>query len=244
MLLKKFGFIKRERCVLMKFERLIICGHSHFANELLANHIKLFSDISIKLFSGHEKLEHVDLQKDALVICDCDKIEPFDHCRKISMFSNLSGDAPSIVFINVDKSVDLCRELIQYNINGVLYIDDSVDTIKKAVETILKGDYWLSRKLLVGSLKSVRDGSIGDRKSRVTVLTVREQEILGLIAAGQSNQDISERLFISLSTVKTHISNIYKKIDATNRVQAILWAAEHLYSKHYDTSVSSFPAYN
>ena len=59
-------------------------------------------------------------------------------------------------------------------------------------------------------------------------LTDREKEILDLIAAGYSNQQIADELFISPHTVKTHLHNIFKKINVKRRLQAALWAAQNL----------------
>jgi LuxR family maltose regulon positive regulatory protein len=55
----------------------------------------------------------------------------------------------------------------------------------------------------------------------VEPLTTRELEVLKLIEAGASNQEISEKLVISIPTVKRHISNIYAKLGVTSRTQAI-----------------------
>jgi two-component system, NarL family, response regulator LiaR len=52
-------------------------------------------------------------------------------------------------------------------------------------------------------------------------LSKRELEILGLLAQGHSNQEIAAELFVSLSTVKTHIQNIYEKLDVKRRTQAV-----------------------
>jgi DNA-binding NarL/FixJ family response regulator len=57
-------------------------------------------------------------------------------------------------------------------------------------------------------------------------LTDREHEILALIAEGQSNSEIAEQLHISLKTVRNHVSNIYNKMQVTDRVQAVLRARE------------------
>ncbi len=54
-----------------------------------------------------------------------------------------------------------------------------------------------------------------------TSLTTREIEVLSLIARGYSNQQIAGELYISLNTVKTHTKNIYSKLDAKRRTQAV-----------------------
>jgi DNA-binding NarL/FixJ family response regulator len=58
-------------------------------------------------------------------------------------------------------------------------------------------------------------------------LTGREREVLQLIATGISNEEIAAALYVSLPTVKTHVRSLLGKIDASNRVQAVIWAYEH-----------------
>ena len=60
------------------------------------------------------------------------------------------------------------------------------------------------------------------------ILTAREIEILNLIATGAKNTDIASNLCLSVHTIKTHIYHIYKKIDVSNRMQAVNWASNNL----------------
>ena len=58
-------------------------------------------------------------------------------------------------------------------------------------------------------------------------LTKRENEILMLISEGKSNQEIADELFITLKTVKTHVSNILAKLEVEDRTQAAIYAFKH-----------------
>lgn len=70
------------------------------------------------------------------------------------------------------------------------------------------------------------DQSAHPAKASSIHLTPREQEILGLIAAGLSNKEIEQRLVISKNTVRTHIKNLYSKLDASSRTQAVIKGQE------------------
>jgi DNA-binding NarL/FixJ family response regulator len=79
----------------------------------------------------------------------------------------------------------------------------------------------LQARLLAGAAPSPKRTELPDG------LTAREGEVLGLIAAGLTNREISERLVVSEATVKTHINHLFAKIDARDRAAAINYAARH-----------------
>ncbi|MFD1411752.1 response regulator transcription factor [Lapidilactobacillus gannanensis] len=62
-------------------------------------------------------------------------------------------------------------------------------------------------------------------------LTAREREVLSLIAQGKSNKEIADELFITLKTVKTHVSNILAKLQVEDRTQAAIYAFQHHLAK-------------
>jgi DNA-binding CsgD family transcriptional regulator len=86
---------------------------------------------------------------------------------------------------------------------------------------------WAGRKLVRKPPRSVETPpALLDLKSKKEILdkmsiTPRELEVLALMAEGLSNQEIADRLFVSLNTVKTHASNVFSKLDVQRRTQAI-----------------------
>jgi LuxR family transcriptional regulator, maltose regulon positive regulatory protein len=82
---------------------------------------------------------------------------------------------------------------------------------------------YLAKLLAIHAQESATTGA-GERLSEP--LSERELEVLALVAAGKSNGEIASSLFVSLSTVKTHINNLYRKLGARSRTQAIARARE------------------
>lgn len=87
---------------------------------------------------------------------------------------------------------------------------------------------WAGRRLVSRSEASrAAPAPEVDRSALLRLgISKREYEVLELIAQGLSNQEIADKLFVSTSTVKTHISNIYSKLDARRRTEAIKRAKE------------------
>ena len=71
------------------------------------------------------------------------------------------------------------------------------------------------------STRSGADPTIAPR------FTPREREVLALIAAGMSNKEIAERLFLSVNSVKTHVRSAYRKLGVSRRVDAARWVLTH-----------------
>jgi len=84
----------------------------------------------------------------------------------------------------------------------------------------------LTKRKTVIINKLVEDFKVNENTMRELGISGREYEVLKLIAQGYSNQEIADKLFISLNTVKTHSSNLFVKLDVKRRTQAIQRAKE------------------
>lgn len=90
-----------------------------------------------------------------------------------------------------------------------------------ALERIDAGETVVSRPRSRGSTVGL------DWPGRTEGLSERESEVLALIAQGRSNLEITELMHLSINSVKSHIRNLYRKIQVTTRTQAVLWAVAH-----------------
>ena len=110
---------------------------------------------------------------------------------------------------------------------GYLSRDVSISNLIKAIQAVQKGELWIERKLMARFLEveaildSSRKGQAGKLKK---VITPREKEVLRLLTTGRTNKEIAKALFISEKTVKSHLNSIFKKLNVTRRLQAILYA--------------------
>lgn len=134
-----------------------------------------------------------------------------------------------IAAFNVEDE-EILRQLARLPlVNGVFTHDCPQDMLLKGIAAMLDGEIWLPRYILEEHLVKHRvlRASTGNADAN---LTDREGEILNLLATGARNTDIADALNLSPHTVKTHVYNIFKKINASNRMQAVNWAKEHLNS--------------
>ena len=110
---------------------------------------------------------------------------------------------------------------------GYLSKDTSSADLPKAIQAVHEGDLWVDRKMIA---RFVEEGAVADlreekqRGRKKQALTTREEEILHLLASGGTNKDIGQALFISEKTVKCHLQSIFRKLNVTRRLQAILYA--------------------
>lgn len=92
---------------------------------------------------------------------------------------------------------------------------------------MLAGEIWLSRELMTKLIFYYRKQQSNAFRPACG-LTHREMDIISLLSTGASNQQIAEKLFVSEHTVKSHLYNIFKKINVKNRLQALNWIHNNL----------------
>jgi DNA-binding NarL/FixJ family response regulator len=204
-----------------------VVGEDPLLNDLLAARLSQETGASCSHSSSLPKI--LATAKPDLTLLDCTGLSMKELLQEAE-----GEDSPfmttSVALFNVPEDRSLELEALNTGIRGVFYRNASFKVLVKGVKAMLENELWFSREamsafLLGRQTRSAEPVASGEEQGE---LSQREKEILLMLAAGATNKDIAERLFLSLNTVKSHIYNIYRKIDVPNRLQASLWAAKHL----------------
>jgi DNA-binding NarL/FixJ family response regulator len=115
-------------------------------------------------------------------------------------------------------------EALRAGASGFVLKDDPPEQLIAAVRTVAAGDALLSPSVTRRVIKQFTRVPRPSPPKEMDELTDREREIFTLIADGLSNAEIGERLYISETTVKTHVTHLFQKLGLRDRVQAVVLA--------------------
>jgi DNA-binding NarL/FixJ family response regulator len=137
----------------------------------------------------------------------------------------LAADEEARVLILTTFDLDeYVYEALRSGASGFILKDEPPEQLLAAIRTVAAGDALLSPSVTKRVIKQFTRLPRAEPPKEFDELTTREQEVFRLIAAGHSNAEIGEALFISDTTVKTHITHILQKLDLRDRVQAVVLA--------------------
>jgi DNA-binding NarL/FixJ family response regulator len=146
--------------------------------------------------------------------------------RRIAADDDMAG--VKVIILTTFESDDYVYQALQAGASGFLVKDTDPAQLVHAVHVVAGGDALLSpgvtRRLIADIAR--RPAPTAHRHVSLGALTERETEVLALVAAGLSNDEIAGRLFVSPLTAKTHVSRIMTKLYARDRAQLVVMAYE------------------
>lgn len=168
-------------------------------------------------FPSNEELETYDV----III---DYLDPYTYKVRLGQVEYLLNNPSSrYLIISSDQSRNRIRNLIDSGVNGYLTKDCQPEEILAAVEMISKSNRYYCNKVLE---ILVRREENNPEDYLPTILSLRELEVLKLIATGFSSIKMAEKLHISVHTINSHRKNLLKKLSLTSPTQLVAYAHE------------------
>jgi len=143
--------------------------------------------------------------------------------RALELMPNLK-----IIAVTMFGEEEYYYKMIELGVKGFILKTSGINEIEKAINDVMKGESYFSNELLRKIINS-----IGRKNNRAlttkTILTDRELEVLKLICAGLTTDEIAQKLYISPKTVKSHRSNLLEKTNCKNTPEMIIFALKNKY---------------
>lgn len=200
--------------------KVIIADDHTIVRQGLSHILSFEDDIDVisEAANGQEAIEKVKAMKPDLVLMDLrmPQVTGVEAIREIRKFDT---EVKFIILTTFDNEEDIF-EGIRSGARGYLLKDATPDELVNAIHRVKNGESLINETMMTKLLNHIsrQDQTTPQQQS---TLTVREIEVLQYAAEGASNKDIAEKLFISVKTVKTHLTHIFDKLKARNRTEAV-----------------------
>ena len=136
-------------------------------------------------------------------------------------------DPLAVVVITTFDLDEYVYAALRAGARGFLLKDAGPALLTQAIHAAASGEALIAPSITTRLLRAFADaGPASPPKQPVEPLTDREEQVLAKVARGRTNNEIADELYITLSTVKTHIASLMAKLGARNRVEIAIWAYE------------------
>lgn len=139
-----------------------------------------------------------------------------------------------VIILTIESDRKTIREAIEFGADGYMLKDSAGDEIINAIKATYSGEKYIDKSLISIIFSDIKN--TGKNISNVLDgLTKREIEVLMRISKGLSNKEIGEQLYLSEKTIKNYATNLFRKINVDDRVQATIVALENNINDYYES---------
>jgi len=172
--------------------------------------------------NGQEALDQIESLQPDLVLLD----NNMPHMNGVETLRRLRAMhyAGKVLLFTVSDAEDDVRDALRLDANGYLLKDMEPEMVVEYIRDALQGALVISHGLTRVLAQALRS----PQPHAAVELTERERQVLRTIASGHSNKVIGHKLGITEGTVKVHVKNLLHKLGLRSRVEAAVWAMEHL----------------
>ncbi|MBL0385883.1 response regulator transcription factor [Tumebacillus sp. ITR2] len=200
--------------------RVLLCDDHTILRDGLRNLLEGESDLHVvgEASDGQQAIDAVQELQPDVILMDIN----MPGMGGVEAVEKLTAEHPNIriLILTMYNHDEYLFRTIRAGAKGYLLKDSPVSEVVEAIRKVMSGGSVLNPSLTDKLMASYRE----PRDESAEKLSPRELEVLTALVQGLSNKLIAEQLFISETTVKLHISNIYRKLGVKSRSQAIMYA--------------------
>jgi DNA-binding NarL/FixJ family response regulator len=205
---------------------VLLVDDDHLMRAGLRMIIEQTRDLSVtaEAGNGEEAIAAARRHRPAVVVMDVRMpvMNGIEATRQITT----AGEGPRVLILTTFELDEYVFSALQAGASGFILKRSPPEQLIEAIRTVAAGESLLSPSVtrrLIAEFASRPDRVENPRFGR---LTDREREVLIAVARGLSNEEVAQKLFISENTVKTHVKRVLTKLEARDRVQAVVMAYE------------------
>ena len=210
--------------------KILIVEDNFFLKKALEEKLSNFSDIVIKDTAQNGEEAIAILEKNHVVDLILMDIEmPIMNGIKATEIIKSKYPQIKIIMITVFDNDENVFDAIKAGADGYLLKETKGEKIHEAIKETLAGGAVMSPSIALKTLQLLKNpkGFDSSEATEMVELTTREIEVLEQLSKGLKNKEIAENLFLSFFTVKKHIENIYRKLQAHNRIEMLQKAKQN-----------------
>lgn len=210
---------------------IMIADDHSMIREGLKNLLELDGDIEViaEAVDGDDCLKKLETIKPEVLLLDINM--PKKNGLEVLQVLKARRSKLKVLVLTVHNEIEYLMKAVDIGVNGYILKDSESAELKKAILTITQGETYIQPSLIPALNSKMIEKNQDEEK--IDVLTRRELEVLKLLAVGMYNKEVAEKLNISERTVKNHVSNIFKKLEVTDRTQAAVFAIRNNLIKLY-----------
>jgi NarL family two-component system response regulator LiaR len=209
-----------------KIKVLIVDDHQ-VVRQGLRTFLELLEDISVigEAEDGQQAVKLVSALQPDVVLMDLvmPRMDGINATQKVLAL----GLKTKVIALTSFSEDDKVFPAIQAGASSYLLKNVSPDDLVEAIRAVHRGEARLHPDITRKLMQQVSQVHASAQETSLNELTEREKEVLRLVALGNNNREISQQLFISEKTVKTHVSNILGKLNLDQRTQLVIYAIKN-----------------
>jgi DNA-binding NarL/FixJ family response regulator len=205
---------------------VMIADDHSMVREGIKQLLELDGDIIVNLeaSNGKQCVELLNERQTDVLLLDINM--PYMNGLQVLQYIREAKKKVKVLILTIHNEIEYLVRAVEIGVDGYVLKDSDSAVLKKAIFSVYRGETFIQPEL-APMLKSKMDEKNSMSYNLDDALTKREVEVLKLLAEGLFNKEIAYMLAISEKTVKNHVSNIFKKINVSDRTQAAVYAIKN-----------------